>query len=312
MMCGMLTATMQLLTRHAAYVLAAGIFVGLVIPALASWLRVLLPAAVAALLFLALLRIDWHELGQHLSRLFIIAALCVWFLCVCPLLVWLVVGVIGIESGLAAALVLAAACPPIVSGPAMALLLRLDAPLMLVSMVSASLIAPFTVVVVSSTLVGLDLNIAPFTLLLRLLLLMGGCLLGALLARRLLGTSRLQRLKQPLDAAAVIALLIFAIAIMDGIGHLSVQEPWHVMSFIVAAFGANLLFQLLGTAVTVPLRRRRALTVGFASGNRNMGLLLAVLPADTVPDVLLFFALAQFPVYTLPAVLNPIYRRWLA
>ena len=44
------------------------------------------------------------------------------------------------------------ACPPIVSGPAMALLLRLDAPLMLVSVVVASLLAPFTVVLVAALL----------------------------------------------------------------------------------------------------------------------------------------------------------------
>jgi BASS family bile acid:Na+ symporter len=57
--------------------------------------------------------------------------------------------------------------------------------------------------------------------------------------------------------------------------------------------------------------RRSALTVGFASGNRNMGLLLAVLPAESPPDVLLFFVLAQLPIYILPAVLGPAYRRWL-
>jgi BASS family bile acid:Na+ symporter len=43
-----------------------------------------------------------------------------------------------------------------------------------------------------------------------------------------------------------------------------------------------------------------------------MGLLLAVLPADSAPDALLFFALAQLPIYMLPAVLGPAYRRWLA
>ena len=42
-----------------------------------------------------------------------------------------------------------------------------------------------------------------------------------------------------------------------------------------------------------------------------MGLLLAVLPADSPPDVLLFFALAQLPIYILPAMLGPAYRRWL-
>ena len=98
---------------------------------------------------------------------------------------------------------------------------------------------------------------------------------------------------------------------MDGVTVLAARDPWHLLRFIIAAFAANLVLQLLGTAVTAAMGRRPALTVGFASGNRNMGLLLAVLPADSAPDVLLFFALAQLPIYILPAMLGPAYRRWL-
>ena len=90
------------------------------------------------------------------------------------------------------------------------------------------------------------------------------------------------------------------------------HNPWHVLRFIIAAFAANILLQLLGTGVAAAMGRRSALTVGFASGNRNMDLLLAVLPADSAPDLLLFFALAQLPIYILPAVLGPAYRRWLS
>ena len=54
--------------------------------------------------------------------------------------------------------------------------------------------------------------------------------------------------------------------------------------------------------------RRQTLTVGLATGNRNMGILLAVLPATTHPDILIFFALAQIPVYMLPVMLAPVYR----
>jgi len=50
------------------------------------------------------------------------------------------------------------------------------------------------------------------------------------------------------------------------------------------------------------------LTVGFCGGNRNMGILLAVLPAATAADTLMFFAVAQIPMYVLPALLAPLYR----
>jgi bile acid:Na+ symporter, BASS family len=306
------TAVFQTLSRHAATVLAVGVFVGLGLPELAAWMRPLLPPAVAGLLFLALLRVDWPELVAHMSRPLIGALLSAWFLLAVPLLVWLSVTILDFDNGLATALILAASCPPIVSGPAMALLLRLDAPLMLVSVVSASLLAPFSVVAVSSWLIGMDLGIDPVALFMRLALLIGGCVLAALAVRRWIGEPRLVRGRDCLDAVSVVLLLVFAIAIMDGVTFLVVHDAWRVLSFIVAAFAVNLLLQLLGAAVSTTMGRRAALTVGFASGNRNMGLLLAVLPAEAASDVLLFFAVAQLPIYILPAVLGPAYRRWLA
>jgi BASS family bile acid:Na+ symporter len=84
-----------------------------------------------------------------------------------------------------------------------------------------------------------------------------------------------------------------------------------VLAFVIAAFVANIVLQMLGTGAALAMGRRAALTVGFASGNRNMGLLLAVLPQSSAPEVLLFFAVAQLPIYMLPAALGPAYRYWL-
>jgi BASS family bile acid:Na+ symporter len=42
-----------------------------------------------------------------------------------------------------------------------------------------------------------------------------------------------------------------------------------------------------------------------------MGLLLAAVPASADFDVVLFFAVAQLPMYMLPALLLPLYRRLL-
>lgn len=309
---GVFTSTLQALSRHAAWVLAAGIVVGLALPDLAGQLRPVLPLAVAGLLFLSLLRAEWQELARRLSRPLTGALLCVWFLLVVPGLVWLAATGLRLDGGLATALVLAAACPPIVSGAAMAILLRLDSPLMLVSVVSASLAAPFTIVLVASRLIGVDLNIDAMALFLRLAFLIGGCLFAAAIVRRLLGAARLERLNDPFDAASILLLFIFAVAIMNGVTGVLAENPRLVIRFIAAAFAANIVLQILGTGVTAAMGRRAALTVGFASGNRNMALLLAVLPTDSSPDVLLFFALAQIPVYMVPAMLGPAYRWWLA
>jgi hypothetical protein len=50
---------------------------------------------------------------------------------------------------------------------------------MLVTVVSASLLAPFAVVAVSSHLIGIDLRVDALALFLRLALLIGGCVLAA-------------------------------------------------------------------------------------------------------------------------------------
>jgi BASS family bile acid:Na+ symporter len=44
------------------------------------------------------------------------------------------------------------------------------------------------------------------------------------------------------------------------------------------------------------------------SGNRNMALYLAVLPASADPKIALFFALVQIPLFLSPFLLGPIYR----
>ena len=52
-----------------------------------------------------------------------------------------------------------------------------------------------------------------------------------------------------------------------------------------------------------------ALAAGLLSGNRNMALYLAVLPAATDSRILLYFALCQFPLFLSPMLLRPIYDR---
>jgi BASS family bile acid:Na+ symporter len=114
-----------------------------------------------------------------------------------------------------------------------------------------------------------------------------------------------------MDGIAVLLLVLFAVAIMDGVTERFLSDPAHVLVFLAVAFAAYIGFQGAGAAVFALLGRRSALTVGFSSGNRNMALLLAVLPAGVDPDIPLYFALGQLPIYVLPAVLTPIYRRLL-
>jgi len=55
--------------------------------------------------------------------------------------------------------------------------------------------------------------------------------------------------------------------------------------------------------------RQEALTIGLATGNTNLGLILVTLADRAPPELLVVFILGQVPMYFLPVVALPIYRR---
>lgn len=299
----------QWLGGRGVQMLAAGVFAGLAFPPAASWLRPTLPAVVALLLFLALIRVEWSELKHRLLRPGLATVATAWVLVLSPLAAALLVGALGVPAALATPLVLMSAAPPIMSSPAMAMLLGLDAALMLPVLIVTTLAAPFTLPWLAGVALELPLVIDPWQLFVRLAALIGGCTLAALIVRRAAGTGRIMSRARELDALAVAAMLVFAVAIMDGITARLAAEPWYVLGFVAAAFAANLLLQAATALVHWPAGSRAAATLAFAGGNRNMGLLLAVLPAGAELDTVMYFAVAQLPIYILPALLAPLYRR---
>ena len=142
------------LTRHAPKILAIGVFAGLAFPQLASLSRPLLTPTVWFLLVLTALRIDWAEIVVHARRPVVVGGVLVWLLIAAPALMALSVFSTGVPPGLAAALVLMAAAPPIMSSPALALMIGLDASLSLVVMVAATLLTPLVLPVVAPGTAG--------------------------------------------------------------------------------------------------------------------------------------------------------------
>ncbi len=306
-----LAGTLRALSAHAPAVLALGVFVGLFASDLASSVRPLLPASIAGLLFLAMLRTDWPSLMVQMKRPLFVVCFALWLLIISPLLMWCVVHFLALPVGLAQALILMASVPPLFSSPALALMLGLDASLILVAVAATTLLSPFTLAAVASTLTGIDLHIEPLALMFRLSILILGCWILAVVVRAVAGKERVAQLGDVCDVAAVVLLLLFAIAVMDGVAERITQTPRYVAGFALAAFIAHIGLQLVTVTVCASLGLRGALSAGFAGGNRAMGLLLAVLPQSAPPDVLLYFALGQLPMYVMPALLAPLYARLL-
>ncbi len=135
-------------------------------------------------------------------------------------------------------------------------------------------------------------------------------LVGAIVIRRFLG-AKVTEAGPALDGLSVAVLMIFAIPLMDGVVARAVGEPMKLGGFIAGAFAGMLLCNLVMAVGMLPiLDRRIALTAGYCSGGRHNALLMAVLPVTADPDIFLFIAAVQFPIYLIPtpsaAALSPL------
>jgi len=305
----MILRALEFLGRHATLVLAGGVLAGLALPWLAELARPMLIPGLVIPLTIALVRLDWSALGAYGRRPGLIGLLCLWILLVSPLLMAGVTALIPMPEALRAGLVLMSASAPIVSAAALALILGLDAALTVVLIVTTTALVPFTLPTVALWLLGLKIEIGPLDLMWRLALLVGSSFLAAAIARRFLSREWIAARARMFDGVSVSILLLFALAIMAGKTDVLLTRPQFFFLVVGAAFLANVTLQLIGAVAFRRVGERRSLSVGLMSGNRNMGLVLVALAGQAHFDVEVFFALAQIPMYALPAILNPIYRR---
>jgi BASS family bile acid:Na+ symporter len=151
--------------------------------------------------------------------------------------------------------------------------------------------------------------ISPVALGVKLLALLAGAAIVASLVRRRAGKAWVARQSERIDGLSVVALFFFAVALMDGVLAATISEPLKVLGLTLLSFALSLGLAALTALVFARLGMAQALALGLAAGNRNMGLMLAAAGA-AVPDLTwLYFAVAQFPIYLMPAMLKPLARR---
>lgn len=292
--------------------LAVGVFGGVIVPPLATLFNGVVAPCVVALMTLVLLRVDIAAAFAHLRHPVRLSAVVGFMLLVCPVLTAGVVHVLGLEPGIAAGVVIFATGCAATSSPAFARLVGLDAELSLLATLAGTLLIPLTAPPVAFALTGIDLAITLPMFMARLVTVVGLPLVLSLAIRRLAGERRLAPLGRAVDGATVWVVVFFGFGVMDGLTARMLSDPWWVAQALVAAFAVNFgLNAATAGAFWWWLGGREALTTGLMSGNRNMALYLAVLPAAADPRVALFFALCQFPLFLSLFLLAPVYRRAL-
>lgn len=310
----MILRALDWLSRRGAWVIAGGLFIGLAFPELARLCKPTIAPAVFVLVVVTVVRIDWPKSIAYARRPAVASIVVLWLLVAAPLLVWLATRIIPLPEGLTRALVLTACSPVLTAVPTFAMMLGLDAALALVAMIATSLLQPFLQPPLALLLLGIELDISVTQLMIRLGIFIAGGFAVTLAIRLLAGDARIARANGPIGGVAVLMLILFGIGAMDGLTDTVLRRPAYTGLFLISAFAANFVLQLIGGIAFIALARAgvvtrsQALTTALASGNRNLAILVAVLGSGADMDLYLFLAVNQFPMYFVPLLLGPIYR----
>jgi BASS family bile acid:Na+ symporter len=288
--------------------------VGIALPAFGALLKPFIAAAVFLLLVLAFLRVDLAALRGHAKRPMIVIAITVWTMLVLPAFLCWGYHLLGIDvrsADLMLALVLQAVTSPMMSSPAIAALLGLDAALVLLGMVVCTALVSFSAPFFVRIFVGDILPMSSLTLGLKLLAMLLGSAVMAAIVRRSVGHVRIARHAEQIDGLSVILMFVFIAAVTGDVGALLYSDPLTALGLSALAFVLTLFLSGTTMIVFARLGRRPAAALGLMASQRNMGLMLGAAGA-VLPDLVwLYLGLAQFPIYTLPQLMKSLLRRYL-
>lgn len=305
-------AALAWLGRQGTRAVAISVFLGLALPQLAASFKPFVPETIFALLVLAFLRVDPRELRGYFTRPGLVALSTLWIMVIAPAvlgLMFLGLGVGEAAPALFLALVFQASAAPIMAAPAFAALMGLDAALSLATMLACVAVTPLTAPVFVHLFGGEAFALSPLWLGLKLFGLLAGSAVLAMIVRRAAGRAWIAQQKQRIDGLNVITLLVFAVAVMDGVAATLWTRPLFVLGLTLLTFAIALGTMAITTLMFARSGRERSIAIGWTAANRNMGLMLAA-TGGVLPDVTwLYFGLAQFPIYLLPMLLHPLARR---
>lgn len=307
----MLRRILRRLGAHARFALALGVFAGVLLPDLAALLRPLLTPAVIGTILFALLRLNWSLLAVYASRPAFPLLLAAWQLVASPALIWSAAALLGLPTALALSLTLQAAAPPIGAAAVFALILGLDGAIAILGTLAATLALPLTLTPLVALLDAPGLHVDLGAFFLRVALLVAAPFALAWAIRGVANVERLRRNDELLGGANVLLLVVFAVGVMDGVTARLIAEPAAIGVMLAAACIATLLLHVAGFAVFRWAGAQAAYSAAICSGNRNMGLMLAVTGASAGAEFSLYVGIAQIPMYFAPLLLAPFVRRGL-
>lgn len=281
--------------------LAVAVLVGIVLPPLSSLLRPLLFPSIFFLMLLSLMQIDLRGLNRaHTPPAWQVSSIIAWQMVLLPL----IVGCIHVFTPLPGAwteiMFLTACASTIFGAPAFAQLIDLDAGLTLVGMIATSLVMPVSFPLLVIWILGTTGDFDFMNYVMRLLIFIV-CPTGIAILYQ--GTVQIKTRRNHdslLRYGTVLFLVVFALAIMDGIGERFATDTGAMIGLLGLAFGVHFLFFASTVLVFGWMNRDIRWTAGLLNGYRNLSLLLAVAGTLVPVDFIVFVALWQIPMFIMP------------
>lgn len=299
------------LGRQGARAIAALVFIGILVPPAGAFLKHYVTEAIFLLLVISFMRVDLTALREQLKRPTVVLLATGWTTIAVPVIFGLSCLAIGLNKNmpdLFLGLMLQAVASPMMATPALAAVMGLDATLVLIVLVTSTALVPLTAPLLAYVFFGAALSLSPTALGLKLLVILLGSLLVALVLRWLLGTVRIERHKDEINGINIMILFVFVSAVMGNVAGGFFDNPWLIVWMTLLAFAVCFAIVAITAIVFRTAGRERALALAMMTSQRNMGLMLAATEGVLPNLTWIYFALAQLPIYTSPLLLGPIVR----
>ncbi|MBL4646684.1 MAG: hypothetical protein JKY99_09545 [Rhizobiales bacterium] len=308
-----ITAPLFLFSRHAQWVLIAGLVAGVAFPASAGFLRPHIPVMVALILFLSALRMDISALNLRRAVLLKDLGLVLALQIISPFVAYTVLTLMQAPEVWRDVLTVLFSSAAITGIPAFSFLMGLDGARAMRILVIGTALLPLTTLPVLAILPNVAAETSLLGVSLKMLALIIVAAIAALTLRkpvmRLLGEDG----PQLLNGLNALALAIFVLALMDAVQPVLLSDPLRLLGILAIAISVNIGPQI-AFVVWASWRAKASgtipspsdLTPSLACGLRNMALFLAALPASVTDPWLLFIGCYQVPMYLTPLLMRPV------
>ena len=297
--------------RKKSTALVVSVIIAILLPALGQWLKPYVTQAVFGLLVVAFIRIDYCDLKACLKKPKLILLATIWTTLLIPLLIVLLclaTGIKALNPDLFLGLTLQAIASPMTATPAIAVMMGLDGTLIMITLISSTLVVPFSAALIV-WLFGLDISLTATALGLKLFSILSMAALLGIFIRKALGGKIVKARTTEMDGINILFLFVFVCAVMGGLGLQLLTQPQLVLSMTILAFFIFFVLMLVTFFIFKGSGRQSAFALAILASQRNMGLMLAG-TSGLVPELTwLYFAVSQFPLYLSPIILKSVMRR---